>query len=323
MRAVTVPEFGGADALVVADVPEPEPATGEVLLRVASAGVNRGDILQRLGFYPPPPGASEILGLECAGEIVAVGEGVDPGRIGEMGVALVSGGAQAEFAAVPSGQVAALPDGIDIVTAGGVMEAAATVWANIVTTGHLASGETILIHGGAGGIGTFAIQVAKALGARVVTTVGSAEKAELCTDLGADLVVNYQEQDFVEAMATADLQADVVLDIMGAKYLNANVSVLATGGRVVVIGMQGGVQGELNLAALLTRRASIAATTIRSRSIAEKSAIVADVVEHVWPMLTAGTVRPIIHAALPLADVAEAHRLVEGYAHTGKVVLTL
>lgn len=321
MRAVVVTEPGGVDALEVVDRPDPGPGPGEVLIRVAAAGVNRADLLQRQGFYPPPPGASDVLGLECSGEIAALGSGVDAFAPGDEVCALLAGGGYAEMVAIPAGQVARVPDGLDVLDAAGIMETTCTVWSNVVMVGGLQEGETLLVHGGGSGIGTTAIQVVKAMGARVLTTVGSAEKAAVCAELGADIVVNYREQDFAEAFA--DDPADVVLDIIGAKYLASNISVLATGGRLVIIGMQGGAKAELDLSTLLRKRASVTSTSLRARPAAEKAEIVAQTVEHVWPMMAAGSVRPIVHATFRLDDVAQAHQVLEESTHIGKVLLTL
>lgn len=305
------------------DRPTPDPAPGEVLIRVAAAGVNRADLLQRQGFYDPPSGATDILGLEVSGDIVAVGEGVTDLKPGAHVCALLTGGGYAEYVTVPAGQVATVPEGISLVEAAGLMEVASTVWSNVFMMGKLQHGETLLVHGGGSGIGTMAIQIAKAFGAKVVVTVGSAEKAEFCRSLGADLVINYREQDFVEEMKAADLQADVILDIIGAKYLAANVAALATAGRLIIIGMQGGIKAELNLAALLSKRAAVMATSLRARPTGEKAAIVSQMVAQVWPLIADGTVRPIIHATLPLEDVREAHLMLEESSHIGKVLLSL
>jgi putative PIG3 family NAD(P)H quinone oxidoreductase len=323
MRAVTAPTPGGVDALVVEDRPTPEPAPGEVLIRVTAAGVNRADLLQRQGFYNPPPGGTDILGLECSGDIVSVGEGVTDLQPGAHVCALLTGGGYAEYVSVPAGQVATAPEGISLTEAGGLMEVACTVWSNVFMMGKLQHGDTLLVHGGASGIGTMAIQLAKAFGARVITTVGSKEKAAFCRELGADVTINYREQDFAEAMLESDEQADVILDIMGAKYLAANVSALATAGRLVVIGMQGGTKAELNLGALLMKRAAVMATSLRARPVAEKSAIVSAMVAQVWPLIADGTVRPVIHATYPLEDVSHAHQVLEDSSHSGKVLLTL
>ena len=323
MRAVVVNEPGGPDALEVGDVPIPEPGPGEVLIRVSAAGVNRADVMQRRGLYDPPPGSTRVLGLECSGEITAVGEGVDDGQVGRQVAALLTGGGYAEYVSVPLGQVAPIPAGIDLVTAAGLMETYSTVWSNVFMIGRLHPGETFLVHGGSSGIGTTAIQLATAFGATVVTTVGTAEKAQLCRDLGADHVINYRDEDFVEAMRAADLKADVILDIIGAKYLGQNVAALNTAGRLVVIGLQGGVKGELNLGALLAKRAAVTATSLRARPVEEKTTIVQQMTEQAWPLLEDGTVKPIVHATMDLSQVADAHRIMEESSHSGKILLTL
>lgn len=323
MRAVTAPTPGGVDALVIVDRPVPEPAPGEVLIRVTAAGVNRADLLQRQGFYNPPTGATDILGLEVSGDIVEVGEGVTDLQPGAHVCALLTGGGYAEYVSVPAGQVATIPDGVSLTEAAGLMEVASTVWSNVFMMGKLQHGETLLVHGGASGIGTMAIQIAKAFGAKVVVTVGSEEKAQFCRELGADVAINYREQDFAETMREQDLAADVILDIIGAKYLAANVSVLATAGRLVVIGMQGGIKAELNLGALLSKRAAVMATSLRARPTGEKAAIVSQMVAQVWPLIADGTVRPIIHAVHPLEDVRLAHQSLEDSSHTGKVLLSM
>ncbi|WP_375001240.1 NAD(P)H-quinone oxidoreductase [Aeromicrobium sp. CTD01-1L150] len=322
MRAVLVHEPGDVDALQVVDHPAPEIAEGEVLVDVRAAGVNRADLLQRRGFYDPPPGATPVLGLEASGVVSAVAAGVDSVAVGEEVVCLLGGGGYAEQVAVPAGQVAPLPDGLDLLEAGGLMETAATVWSNVFMTARLCEGETLLVHGGASGIGTTAIQLAKAFGARVVVTVGSEEKAAFCRDLGADLAINYREQDFVDVLTEQRIRPDVILDIIGAKYLPRNVAALATGGRIVVIGLQGGIKGELDLGRLLAKRASITATSLRARPLQEKAEIVAGVVEHVWPLVTSGRLRPIIHDTFGLDDVRAAHQVLEDSSHTGKVLLT-
>ncbi len=321
MRAVVVNEPGGIDALEVVDRPDPEPGPGDVLIRVKAAGVNRADLLQRQGFYSPPPGATDVLGLECSGEVAAVGAEVTGIDVGDQVCALLSGGGYAELVAVPAGQVAPIPEGLDLIDAGGVMEATCTVWANVVMVGGLRSGQRLLVHGGGSGIGTTAIQVATALGARVATTVGSAEKAAVCRELGADLVVNYREQDFADVLR--DDPADVILDIIGAKYLAANIAVLARGGHLVTIGLQGGTKAELDFGALMRRQGSVSGTLLRARTVAEKAEVVAQTVEHVWPMIAAGEVRPLVHATFPLAEAGRAHEVLERSEHVGKVLLTL
>ena len=320
MRAVVVTEPGGVDALEVVERPDPEPGPDEVLVRVHAAGVNRADVLQRQGHYRPPPGATDVLGLECSGEVAALGDDVTGFAVGDEVCALLTGGGYAELVAVNAGQVAPVPDGMDLVTAGGLMETTCTVWANVVMLGGLRAGQHLLVHGGGSGIGTTAIQIATAIGARVATTVGSAEKAEFCRGLGADVVVNYREQDFAEVLR--DDPADMVLDIIGAKYLASNISVLAQNGRLVIIGLQGGTKAELNLGALMGHQGSVTGTLLRPRPVEEKTEIVAQTVQHVWPMIAAGQVRPIVHASFTFDDAAAAHQVVEDSTHIGKVVLT-
>jgi putative PIG3 family NAD(P)H quinone oxidoreductase len=324
MRAVIVSEPGGPDALHLTDLPDPEPGPGEVVIDTAATAVNRADTLQRQGFYPPPPGASDVLGLECSGTISAVGSDVDGWSPGDQVCALLAGGGYASKVLVPAGQVMPVPDGTDLVTAGAMPEVACTVWSNVFMIAGLQQDETLLVHGGAGGIGTFAIQLAHALGARVITTAGSAEKLEVCRSLGADVTVDYKEQDFVEevAKATDGHGADVILDNMGAKYLPRNVDALATEGRLVVIGMQGGTKGELDLGVLMRKRGAVISTSLRARPVDEKAAICASVVEHVWPLVADGSVRTLVHTALPLDQAADGHRAMEAGDHIGKIVLT-
>ena len=324
MRAVTATEPGGPEVLTLTDLPDPEPGPGEVVIEVVATAVNRADLLQRQGFYPPPPGASDVIGLECSGRIAAVGPGVEQWQPGDEVCALLAGGGYAEQVLVPAGQVMPLPAGVDVETAAALPEVACTVWSNVFMVAHLRPDETLLIHGGAGGIGTFAIQLAHALGAKVFTTAGSEAKLDVCRSLGADLAINYREQDFVEEVRTATegRGVDVILDNMGAKYLSRNVDALATEGRLVIIGMQGGTKGELNIATLLGKRAAVAATTLRSRPVEEKAAICAAVAEHVWPLVDAGHVKPIVHQRFPLAEAAAAHTAVEQGDNIGKVLLT-
>jgi putative PIG3 family NAD(P)H quinone oxidoreductase len=327
MRAVIAPEPGGPEALVLTDLPDPEPGPGEVVLDVAATAVNRADTLQRQGNYPPPKGASEVLGLECSGTVSAVGDDVEGWQVGDQACALLAGGGYAEKVAVPAGQLMPVPEGVDLVTAGALPEVACTVWSNVFMIAGLQPEETLLVHGGAGGIGTMAIQLGHALGARVVTTAGSAEKLEVCRSLGADVTINYRDEDFVERVKDLDAGpngpgADVILDNMGASYLDRNVSALATEGRLVIIGMQGGIKGELNIGKLLGKRGAVIATSLRARPVEEKAAICAAVVEHVWPLVAAGRVRPMVHTSMPLDQVAEAHRLMEDSGHVGKIVLT-
>lgn len=328
MRAITIPEPGEADALVLSDdVPTPEPRDGEVLVEVVAAGVNRADVMQRKGFYPPPPGASELPGLEVSGRVSSLGPGTEGSgwSVGDEVCALLSGGGYAEEVAVPVGQLLPIPAGVSLADAAALPEVACTVWSNLVMEAGLTEGETVLLHGGSSGIGTMAIQVAKALGARVAVTAGSAEKLEACRELGADMLVNYREQDFVEELraATDGRGADVILDVVGAKYLEPNVKALAPDGRLVVIGLLGGRKGELDLGALLTKRARVIATSLRSRPLEGKAEIVAAVREHVWPWVEAGRVRPLIQSRHPLADAAAAHREMEASQHIGKILLSV
>lgn len=322
MRAVIASTKEESSAPVVTDRPKPEPADGEVLIRVEAAGVNRADLLQAAGNYDPPPGATDVLGLECAGIVAALGPGVDRWAVGDEVVALLAGGGYAEYVAVPAGQVAPRPEGSTAIEAASLMEVAATVWSNVVMTAGLGSGELFLIHGGSSGIGTFAIQLGRALGADVAVTAGSPEKLAACRDLGAQITINYREEDFVAVLDDAGRGADVILDVVGAAYLDRNVRALATGGRLVTIGLQGGVKGELNLGRLLTKRASVTATSLRARPVEEKSIIVAEVVEHVWPLVAQKKVAPIVHRILPLEKAAEAHEILRDSRHIGKVVLT-
>ena len=321
MRAVTAPEPGGPEALTVTELPDPEAGPGEVVIDIVASAVNRADTLQRQGFYPPPEGASDVLGLECSGRISAVGAGVEGWGVGDEVCALLSAGGYAEKVAVAAGQVMRLPPGVDLTAAAGIPEVACTVWSNVFMVANLQPGETLLVHGGAGGIGNFAIQLAKAIGARVLTTAGSAEKVELCESLGAERAINYHDEDFVEVVNGLG-GADVILDNMGAKYLARNVSALATQGRLVVIGMQGGSKAELDLSALLRKRGAVIATSLRARPTEEKAAICASVVEHVWPLIGEGKVLSFVHEEVPLEDVSRAHALMESGSHSGKILLT-
>ena len=323
MRAI-ITESGGPMTWGV--VPDPAVHDGEIAIDVVSAGVNRADLLQAKGHYPPPPGASEIIGLEVSGRIAEVGPGVTGWSVGQEVCALLAGGGYAERVVVPAGQVMPLPDGVDVHRAAALPEVACTVWSNVVMTAGLRAGHTVLLHGGASGIGTHAIQVARELGAKVAVTAGSAEKLALCRDLGADVLINYRDEDFVERIRerTSGVGADVILDIMGAAYLDRNIDALAPDGRLVVIGFQGGVKGELNLGKLLAKRAGVIATALRSRPVdgpSGKSTIVAEVLANVWPMIAAGRVRPMVGAELPIQDAADAHRLLESGEVTGKVLL--
>ncbi|WP_341924471.1 NAD(P)H-quinone oxidoreductase [Nocardioides psychrotolerans] len=325
MRAVIATAAGGPEVLSVHEVPDVEPGPGEVAIAVVATAINRADLLQRQGFYPPPPGASDVIGLECSGTIAAVGEGVEQWSVGDEVCALLAGGGYASRVVVPAGQVMPVPDGVDLVTAAALPEVAATVWSNVFMVAGLKPHEAFLVHGGAGGIGTFAIQLASALGARVFTTGGTADKLAFCASLGADVTINYRDEDFVEAVkaATDGGGVDVILDNMGAKYLQRNVEALATEGRLVIIGMQGGSKGELDINALLRKRGAVIATSLRSRPSDEKATICASLVELVWPLVAEGLVRPIVHGTMSLDDVVAAHELMESGEHTGKIVLTV
>src|SRR3954449_4876212 len=324
MRAITIREPGGPDVLELCEVPDPSPAPGEVVVEVAATGVNRADLMQREGHYAPPPGASPYPGLECSGTVADVGDGVEGWSVGDEVCALLSGGGYAERVRVPAGQLLPRPQGVDLIDAAGLPEVTCTVWSNVFMTAGLRPDEVLLVHGGSSGIGTMAIQLGREAGARVAVTAGTPEKLRRCQELGADILVNYREQDFVEVVqeATDGAGADVVLDNMGAKYLARNVGVLAPNGRIVTIGLQGGRKAELDLGALLAKRAAVIATSLRARPASEKATIVAAVREHVWPLIEAGRVRPVIHARLPLSEAAAAHRLLEESGHVGKVLLT-
>jgi NADPH2:quinone reductase len=317
-----------ADQLLWEEVPDVQPGRGEVLIKVSAAGVNRADVLQAAGHYPPPPGASEILGMEVAGVVAEVGDNAGEWSVGQPVCALLAGGGYAEYTAVPAGQVMPIPRGVDLHDAAGLPEVACTAWSNLVLTAHLSSGQLVLIHGGASGVGSHAIQIARAIGARVAITAGSAQKLQFCRDLGADIAISYRDEDFVARLReeSGGAGADVILDIIGAKYLDRNLDALALDGQLIVIGMQGGVQGDLNLGKLITKRTRVIGTALRGRPATgphSKSSIVEAVVESVWPMVAEGRVRPIIGARLKITEAAEAHRLLTSSGVTGKVVLTL
>jgi putative PIG3 family NAD(P)H quinone oxidoreductase len=326
MRAVTISEPGGPDVLGWGEAPDPVCGPGEVLIDVAATAVNRADLLQRQGFYPPPPGASEILGLECSGVISEVGEGVTGWAVGDEVCALLSGGGYAERVAVPAGQVLPKPSGVELATAAALPEVTCTVWSNVFLLAGLRRGDTFLVHGGSSGIGTMAIQLGVRAGARVFTTAGSEAKLDFCRELGAEVLINYRDEDFAERVAeeTGGAGVDVILDIIGAKYLASNVRSLATGGRLVSIGMQGGTKAELDMGLLMRKRAAVLATTLRARPATGpggKAEIVAAVRHDVWPDVERGVIRPIVDRRLPMARAAEAHRVMEDSQHIGKVLL--
>ena len=323
MHAITISEPGGPEALVWDEVPDPVAGEGEVLVEVVATAVNRADIMQRQGFYDPPPGASRYPGLECSGRITEVGPGVSGWSVGDEVCALLAGGGYAQKVAVPAGQLLPVPQGVDLRHAAALPEVVCTVWSNVFMVAHLRPAETLLVHGGSSGIGTMAIQLGKAVGAKVAVTAGTKEKLDYCAELGADILVNYREQDFVAeiAQATGGAGADVILDNMGAKYLDRNVQALAVNGRLAIIGLQGGIKAELNIAAILGKRAAISATSLRARPLGEKAAIVAAVREHVWPLIASGQVRPVVDRELPMSEAAAAHQVVEDSGHIGKVLL--
>ena len=325
MHAITFAEPGGPEVLQWTVVPDPTPGPGEVIIDVTATAVNRADLLQRQGNYPPPPGASEILGLECSGTISSVGAAIGLDHIGEKVVALLSGGGYAQKVAVPIGQIMTVPTGIGLVEAAGLPEAACTVWSNLDMVANLSEGEWLLIHGGGSGIGTMAIQIGRALGARVAVTAGSQAKLNACAALGAEVLINYNEQDFVQVMLdeTGGRGANVILDNMGAAYLERNVTALARDGRLVIIGMQAGVRAELDISTLLRKNASLHATSVRGRPESEKAAICRQVERTVWPWVHSGVVRPVIDRVLPLKDAAYAHTVIADGAATGKVVLSV
>ena len=324
MHAITVAEPGGPEVMAWQKVADPTPGPGEVIVDVTATAVNRADLLQRQGHYPPPPGASDILGLECSGTISSVGAAIGLDRIGEKVTALLSGGGYAQKVAVPIGQIMSVPSGISLIEAAALPEVACTVWSNLDMTANLSKGEWLLIHGGGSGVGTAAIQIGRALGARIAVTAGSAEKLERCAHLGADILINYREQDFVHVVLdeTGGRGVNVILDNMGGAYLERNVRALARDGRLVIIGLQGGTRAELDINALLRKNASVHATSLRGRPESEKAAICAQVERNVWPWVHAGIVHPIIDRVLPLRDAAYAHQLLADGSVTGKVVLS-
>jgi len=322
MQILRFAQHGGPLVLELGHAPDPVPQGDQVIVAVAAAGVNRADALQRAGHYPAPPGAPRWPGLEVSGDVVAVGPAAG-WAVGDRVAALVDGGGYAELVAARSGQVLPAPPALDLPDAAALPEAVCTVWSTIVAAARLRAGETLLVHGGSGGIGTTAIQMAAALGARVIATAGGPERARRCAELGADVVVDHRSEDFLARVReeTRGRGVDVVLDVVGGAYLERNVEALATGGRLAVIGLQRGRTGELDLAALMAKRATVLGTTLRSRPAAEKAAIVADVVANVWPMVADGRLRPVIQERLPLAEGARAHELLEAGQVFGKLLL--
>lgn len=325
MLATVAEQPGDPHVLRWTEIPDPVPGPGDVLLDVAATAVNRADLLQRQGRYPPPPGAPQHLGLECSGVVRSVGADVTDWQVGDAVCALLTGGGYAEQVAVPTGQVLPVPAGLDLLTAATLPEAACTVWSNLVLTAGLHAGQTLLVHGGASGVGTMAVQVGAARGARVAVTAGSPQKLRRCRDLGADILIDHRSEDFVAALrqATHGQGADVVLDVIGAAYLQRNLAALAADGTLVVIGLQGGTTAEINLGLLLARRARVVGTTLRARPAEQKAAIVAAVRRDLWPLVEAGRVRPVVDRVLPITEAAEAHRVLEASEHVGKVALTI
>jgi putative PIG3 family NAD(P)H quinone oxidoreductase len=323
MRAIEISEPGGPDVLRLVERPVPAPASGEVLVRVAAAGVNRPDLLQRAGRYPPPPGASDLPGLEVSGVIDAIGEGVAAFRRGDAVTALLAGGGYAEYAAVPAPQCLPVPRGLDMIRAAAIPETFFTVWTNVFERGRLRPGETLLVHGGASGIGTAAIQIARALGARVFATAGTADKCRACERLGAARAIDYREEDFVAVVKdlTGGRGVDVILDMVGGDYVPRNIESLAEDGRLVQIALLRGATAAIDLRPVMQRRLTITGSTLRPRTVAQKGALAAALQEHVWPLLEQGTVAPVIHATFPLERAADAHRALEEGRHVGKIVL--
>ena len=325
MRAVVQRGTGGPEVLSWGERPDPVPGAGEVLVRVAASAVNRADVAQRQGHYPPPPGAPETLGLECSGTIAALGRGVTGWSVGDEVCALLAGGGYAELAVVPVGQLLPVPAGLSLIEAAALPEVTCTVWSNLVTTARLRSGEVLLVHGGSSGIGTMAVQVGRLLGARVAVTAGSQAKLDACLALGASIAVNYQESDFVEVVreGTGGHGADVILDPIGAGYLARNLELLAPDGRLASIGLQKGRHAEIDLGLMMAKRLTLSSTSLRSRPHDQKAAIVASVREGLWPAIEDGVVRPIVDQVLAMSQAAQAHRLLEASGHIGKLVLAV
>ncbi len=325
MTAIEIREPGGPEVLAPITRPVPQPGDGEVLIKVAAAGVNRPDCLQRGGNYPPPPGASDIPGLEVAGEVVALGKGVSDLKVGDKVCALVTGGGYAEYCAAPAPQCLPLPKGYSMAQAAALPETFFTVWVNVFVRTALKPGESLLVHGGTSGIGTTAIQLAKTLGSRVFATAGSAEKVKACEDLGAERGINYREEDFVAVVKelTGGKGVDVILDMVAGDYIPRDIKALAEDGRLNFIAFLGGPKAEVNFAAVMMKRLTITGSTLRARPVEVKAALAADLKEKVWPLLDAGKIAPVMAASFPLAEAAQAHALMESSSHIGKIVLTL
>jgi NADPH2:quinone reductase len=323
MIAIDLPTFGGAEVLRVTERPVPELTPGRILIRVEAAGLNHGDLMQRRGLYPPPPGESDLPGLEVAGRVAAVGEGVTGWSVGDTVCALLAGGGYAQYAAAPAEQCLPIPDGLSMVEAAGLVETIFTCWMTLVDEGGLKAGDIVLIHGGSSGIGTMGIALAKALGATVFTTAGSAEKCQVCVDLGADLAINYKEEDFVERIKATGKEVNIVLDMVGGDYLTRDLPLMAYRGRHISIGLLGGFNADLSMGLMLMRQLRILGISLRGRSIAEKAALAEQVHAVVWPMIEAGKIKPVIYATLPLREATNAHRMLEAGGHIGKIILTV
>jgi len=325
MTAIEIAESGGPEVLRPVVRPVPAPEAGEILIAVAAAGINRPDVVQRLGLYPPPPGASDLPGLEVAGTIAAIGEGVTQWKEGDSVCALIAGGGYAEYATAPAPQVLPVPGGLDMIQAAGIPETFFTVWTNVFDRGHLTAGESILIHGGSSGIGTTAIQLAREFGATAYVTVGNAEKARFCEELGAAKAINYREQDFVEEIKsiTGGAGVDVILDMVGGDYLPRNIRLLRADGRLLQVSLMAGSKGELDLGRVMTRRLTVTGSTLRPRPVAVKGEIAVSLRQRVWPLFEAGKISPVIHQTFPLSEASKAHELMESSTHIGKIILTI
>jgi NADPH:quinone reductase len=325
MNAVAITTPGGPDVLKLTQLPTPGPGAGQLLVKVAAAGINRPDLAQRAGLYPPPPGHSPLPGLEIAGEVVEAGAGTTRWKAGDMVCALVNGGGYAEYCVAEETSALPAPAGFDMVRAAALPETFFTVWNNVFERGHLAAGEWLLVHGGSSGIGTTAIQLAKAFGARVIATAGSADKCQACLDLGADKAINYKTEDFVAAAkaATGGKGVDVILDMVGGEYTDKNIAMAAEDGRIVQIATLGGVEAKVNLARLMMKRLTLTGSTLRPRTREVKAGFARALEEKVWPLLAAGKVRVVMDSTFPLAEAAAAHRRLETSQHIGKVVLTV
>ncbi len=324
MQAIEIAEAGGPEVLRISDFPVPEPGDGEVLIKVIAAGVNRPDVMQRLGLYPPPPGAPDIPALEVAGTVAALGPNASGVQEGDSVCALVIGGGYAEYCVAPASLCLAVPETLTMVQAAAIPETFFTVWTNVFDRGRLTGGESLLVHGGSSGIGTTAIQLAKAFGSTVYVTAGSEEKCQACLELGADAAINYREEDFVERISelTKERGVDVILDMIGGDYLPRNLKSLAVEGRVVQIALQGGAKVEMNLLPIMLKRLTLTGSTLRPRTVAQKAMIAHSLREKIWPLLVSGKVHPVIHATFPLAQASEAHRMMESSQHIGKIVLS-